>query len=144
MPVIATLEIFKVMLPVLLRVTVRGALVCSYGLASKGQALVERPATGEVPTPVPVRGIICGLPLALSVMATEAARLPAELGVNVTLIVQLLPAATEAPQVLVSVKSPGLAPARDTGADVQRRIARIVQSYGLRGARRSEVLITEG
>jgi hypothetical protein len=34
-------------------------------------------------------------------MLTEAVRLPLAAGVNVTLIVQLLPAATELPQVLV-------------------------------------------
>jgi hypothetical protein len=59
---------------------------------------------------MPVRLIICGLPLALSVIVREAVRVPAELGVNVTLIVQLPPAATELPQVVVSGKSPGLAP----------------------------------
>jgi len=40
--------------------------------------------------------------LALSVMLTEAVKLPTAAGVNVTLIVQLPPfAATELPQVLV-------------------------------------------
>jgi len=37
----------------------------------------------------------------LSVMLTEAVRLPLAEGVKVTLIVQLLPAATELPHVLV-------------------------------------------
>jgi hypothetical protein len=56
--------------------------------------------------------MICGLSLALSVIVTDAVRVPAELGVNVTAIVQLPPVATEAPQVAVSVKSPGLAPVK--------------------------------
>jgi hypothetical protein len=51
--------------------------------------------------PVPERLTVCGLPLALSVMLSEAARLPLAEGVNLTLIVQLAPPATELPQVLV-------------------------------------------
>lgn len=50
---------------------------------------------------MPVRLTVCGLPVALSVMVTEAVRLPGAVGVNVTLTVQLLPANTELPQVLV-------------------------------------------
>ena len=53
-------------------------------------------------TPVPVRATVCGLPVALSVTVIVPAWLPVAVGVNVTLIVQLPPAATEAPQVLVS------------------------------------------
>jgi hypothetical protein len=44
-------------------------------------------------------------------MLTEAVRLPLAVGVKVTLIVQLPPAATEVPQLLLWVKSPGLVPA---------------------------------
>ena len=54
-----------------------------------------------VSVPVPDRLIVCGLPLALSVMRTEAVRRPLAEGLNVTLMVQLAPAATELPQVLV-------------------------------------------
>jgi hypothetical protein len=43
-------------------------------------------------------------------MFKKAVRLPAAVGVNVTLIVQLLLAATEPAHVVVSAKSPGLAP----------------------------------
>jgi len=43
-------------------------------------------------------------------MDTAAVRGPVAVGLNVTLIVQLLPAATELPQVFVWVKSPGLVP----------------------------------
>ena len=65
------------------------------------------------PVPVPVRLTVCWLPatlLLLSVMFKEAVRLPAAVGVNVTLIVQLPLAASELPHVVVSAKSPGLAP----------------------------------
>jgi hypothetical protein len=61
-------------------------------------------------TPVPVRLIPCGLLGSLSVMVTEAVLVPVAAGVNVTLIVQLAPAATELPHVLLSGKSPMSAP----------------------------------
>jgi hypothetical protein len=44
--------------------------------------------------PVPVKGIICGLVEALSVMVTVAVLVPAALGVKVTSMSQLPPAAT--------------------------------------------------
>jgi hypothetical protein len=50
---------------------------------------------------VPAKLTVCGLPVALSVMVTEAARFPGAVGVNVTLMVQFPPAATELPQELV-------------------------------------------
>jgi len=64
--------------------------------------------------PVPDRLTVWGLPLALSVMLTEAVRLPLAVGVKVTLMVQLPPAATELPQVLVWAKSLALVPAITT------------------------------
>jgi len=68
----------------------------------------ERLARAAVP--VPERLTACGLPLALSVMLTEAVRLPLAAGLNVTLMVQLALAATELPQVLVWAKSLALVP----------------------------------
>ena len=65
-------------------------------------------ATGAVP--VPERLTDWGLPAALSVMVRAATRPPPAPGVNVTLMVQLDPAATELPQLLVWAKSPALAP----------------------------------
>lgn len=56
--------------------------------------------------PAPVSDTVCGDPLALSVMVSVPARDPPAVGVNVTEIVQFAPAATLAPQVLVSAKSP--------------------------------------
>ena len=52
-------------------------------------------------TPVPVRVTDCGLPVALSVTVIVPGWLPAAVGVKVTLMEQLAPTATEAPQVLV-------------------------------------------
>lgn len=43
---------------------------------------------------------------ALSVMTTDPVTLPGAVGVKVTLMAQLAPTATEAPQVLVAVKGP--------------------------------------
>jgi hypothetical protein len=60
--------------------------------------------------PVPESPTVCGLPLALSAMLTEAARLPLAEGVKVTLIVHFTPGATELPQLLLWAKSPAFAP----------------------------------
>jgi hypothetical protein len=57
-----------------------------------------------VSVPVPERLTVCGLARALSVMLTEAVRLPLADGVNVTLMVQEAPAATDLPHVFVSAK----------------------------------------
>ena len=46
------------------------------------------------------QGTVCGLPLLLSAMLSEAASVPVTEGVNITAIVQLAPAATELPHVL--------------------------------------------
>lgn len=51
--------------------------------------------------PVPVKLMVCGLLLALSVMVTVPVRVPLAVGLKVTLRVQLPPAATEVPQLLV-------------------------------------------
>ena len=59
---------------------------------------------------MPVKLTVCGLPLALSVMARNALSDPESHGVNTTLIVQLAPAATLVPHLVVSAKSPGLVP----------------------------------
>jgi len=45
--------------------------------------------------------MVCGLPPALSLTVSKALRDPAAEGANVTVIVQLLPAATLPPQLLV-------------------------------------------
>ena len=70
----------------------------------------ERLTTAAVP--VPERLTVCGLPRALSVMLSEALRLPLAEGVNVTLIVQRAPPASDLPQVLVSAKLLPLVPVR--------------------------------
>jgi hypothetical protein len=64
--------------------------------------------------PVPERLTVCGLPVASSATLREALRVPVAAGLKVTLIVQLAPAATLDPQVLVWVKSPALVPETET------------------------------
>jgi hypothetical protein len=90
----------KAAFPVLLRVTPSAALVVPTFWLPNVRLAGERLIAAA--TPVPVRLTVCGLPAALSEMLTVAVRIPAAVGVNVTLIMQLLFAATEPPQVLVS------------------------------------------
>ena len=49
--------------------------------------------------PIPLRLTFCGLPAALSLTLSTAVRVPDAVGLNVTLIAQLAPAASELPQV---------------------------------------------
>jgi hypothetical protein len=86
------------------------AVNCDVVLRLTLAVLGEMPTVKLVLVPVPMRLTVCGLPLALSVTETEAVRVPLAEGVKVTLIVQLVPAATELPQVLVWAKSLALAP----------------------------------
>lgn len=68
--------------------------------------------TGESFTivPTPLSATFCGLPEALSIMLTAAMRLPNEVGLNVMLIVQLAPVASEPSHDWVCAKSPALLP----------------------------------
>jgi len=95
-------------LPVLVIVTVNVALVVPIAWLPKFRLVGEK-LTVNV-TPVPVRPMVCGLPAALSVIVTLAVRLPFAVGVKVTLMVQLAPAARELPHVFVWTKSPLLVP----------------------------------
>ena len=73
-----------------------------------------RIAAGEMETdtdapaalPPPTSGTVRGLPAALSAIVIAPLRVPAAVGVNVTLIVHELPAATELPQLFDCEKSP--------------------------------------
>jgi hypothetical protein len=57
-----------------------------------------------------VSAAVCGEPLALSATEIEALRLPADTGVNVTVIMHVAPAANEEPQLLVWPKLLELVP----------------------------------
>ncbi len=106
-PLAETLVRFSEALPVLESVTDCAALVVPTGWLANVSEEAERLTTGaEAAAPVPVKLTDCGLPEALSVMLRVPVRVPDAVGVNVTLMVQLAPAATELPQVLVWAKSP--------------------------------------
>jgi hypothetical protein len=62
--------------------------------------------------PVPVRGTAWGEPVALSATLRDALKVVVDAGVKLTEMLQLDPAASEAPQALVSAKS--LTPVRVT------------------------------
>jgi hypothetical protein len=94
----------------LLSVTLRALLLAPTGSAGKVKEVGERLTTGAVPVPVRLTDWVVAGP-SLSVMVNEPLREPAALGANVTLRVQLAPAATLVPQVLVSAKSPLPVPA---------------------------------
>jgi len=98
-PVTARLLILKPALPVLVRVTAWAVVVVPTDWLPKDRLLGEKVTAGAVP--VPERITVCRLPAALSVMVSAAERLPLADGVNVTLSVQLAPAASELLQVLV-------------------------------------------
>jgi hypothetical protein len=83
-----------------------GATVC----AGLDELTLKSGAGGGV-TPVPESAEVCGDPAALSATLIVAVKLAAEAGVNVTEMVQLAPAASELPQVLVCAKLLGLVPA---------------------------------
>lgn len=61
---------------------------------------------------MPVRATVCGLPGALSATLSEADAAEVAAGEKVTEIVQLPPAATVAPQLLVSANWVGLVPVK--------------------------------
>src|SRR5215469_1771414 len=61
-------------------------------------------------TPVPVNPTVCGLPFALSLIVRVPVRVPVAEGVNVMLIAQEAPAATDVPQLFVCAKSPAFVP----------------------------------
>jgi len=105
---------FMVALPELLRVAVCAAVGVPRSWLPKARLVGESPSSGAVgvaaaSVPVPERLTVCTLPQpqlqALSVMLTEAVRLPLAEGLNVTLMVQWARATTDLPQVLVCAKS---------------------------------------
>jgi hypothetical protein len=105
LPVSPMLEMVSAAAPVFFSVIVWAALA-EPTLVSAKLKLVGLKETADVPVPVPLRGTVCGDPAALSVTATAALRAPAAVGLKVTEIVQLAPAARLALQVVVAGKSP--------------------------------------
>ena len=100
------LLMFRLPVPVLLKVTDCAELVVPTACPANVRLLVESVAMGEPPVAVPVRLMYCGLPAALSEIAIDPVRVPAAVGANLTEIVQLPLGATDALQLFVSEKSP--------------------------------------
>jgi hypothetical protein len=98
-PAIPTLVTFNVALPPFVRVTLCAVLVVPSAWFPNDKLLED--SVTDAAVPVPDRLTACGLPVALSAMLSEAVSALAREGLKVTLIVQLPPAATELPQVLV-------------------------------------------
>jgi hypothetical protein len=95
-------EMFRTALPVFVKVTTCAVLVVFSCWLAKVRLGAERLAAGPVAvTPVPVRLMVWGLGVALSVMVMAPVRVPVAVGVKLTLIVQFAPALTELPHVLV-------------------------------------------
>lgn len=111
-PVIRILVMVSDDVPPFVRVTLCAVLVDPTACEPNVMLVVERPTDPNAP--IPVKLTACGLPaVALSVKLTEALRLPDADGVNVTLIVQKLLAASvlgEMGQLLLTLKSPAFAP----------------------------------
>ena len=70
--------------------------------------MAERLTAGAMP--VPERLTVCGLPAALSANTIEAVRVPAELGLKVTVSLHWSEGASAEPQLLDRLKSPALDP----------------------------------
>ncbi len=93
------LLMLSVAVPLLVSVTACAALVVPTCWLLKVSVLLDNVTAGAIP--VPLRLTLCGLFGALSVIDTVPVRVPVAVGVKVTLMVQLAPATTEAPQVFV-------------------------------------------
>src|SRR5207302_1228857 len=83
--------IVKAAVPVFVSVTVIGALVVVSSWLPKSRLVGVNTTPG--PVPFPLSATICGLPAALSASDSVPVRAPKAVGVKVTLMVQLLPAA---------------------------------------------------
>ena len=71
--------------------------------------------------------MVCGLPPPLSAMETVALLLPIALGLNFSVIVQLLAAPTDEPQLLLWLKSPGFVPPRVTPVMLKAAVPTLVK-----------------
>ena len=99
-PVTAMLLIVRAPPPVLVSVTDEGALGVPISSVPNASEVAERPTAGVVDvTPVPLSGIEWGLPVALSVMTSDALLAPVAVGLKVAVRVQFAPAANVLPHV---------------------------------------------
>lgn len=97
--------IVKAAVPEFVSVTGVGGLAAPTDWPGKARVVAERVTSGAG-APTPERRTVCGLVDALSVTTSEPLLLLDAVGVNVTLILQLAPAARPAPQLFICAKSP--------------------------------------
>jgi hypothetical protein len=104
-PPIVTVEKARLTVPVLVTVSVRGALVVAVGSLGKVKTELEKPADATVPAPCKFTFCtVCAAPALLSVIVRVPVNGPLAVGEKVTLIVQEPLAGTLVPQLLVSPK----------------------------------------
>ncbi len=111
-PLTVTAGLFHVSaaVPELVTVIFCVAAVEPTAVPAKVRLAADRVTAGAGASPVPVSPAVCGEPLALSATLTTAASEPTAVGVNLTVMTQLAPAATLVPQVFVWEKELALAP----------------------------------
>lgn len=107
-PVMIMPERVSAAVPVLVSVTVCAAAEAPVLVAAKVRLAAERVTVGAVP--VPLRATACGELAALSAKLSEAESDPLAEGLKVTETMQELLAASDAPQVVVSVKEVAFVP----------------------------------
>ena len=95
----------------MLNATDSAGLVVPTSWMPKGKLLTAGVALGPAVTPTPLNDTDWGLPAVSSVMVRAAERAPIWLGVKITLMAQLAPAARLGPQVVVWLNSAVLDPA---------------------------------
>ena len=95
--------------PVFVTVTNCAALVVPTPVAGKVSELFDRLTTG-FSVPAPVKGTVCGLPVALPAIESVAERLPLAAGSKTSDTVHFAPAARDALQPFESLKSPRSCP----------------------------------
>src|SRR5579862_2410145 len=83
--------------PPLITWTVSGPLVEPTAVFGKFSNVLERSITGRL-VPAPLSAMVCGLPVALSAMESEADRAPVAAGSKVKVTVHFAPDASDAPQ----------------------------------------------
>jgi hypothetical protein len=109
LPASVTPEMVSAALPVFLTVVDIAVAVEPTGVLGKLRVVGESDTMG-VAVPAPVSVTVWGDPVASSVTEIVVVKLAAETGVKVAEIVQVLPAASVVPQLVVSAKSDVLAP----------------------------------
>ena len=91
-PPIVTVETVRFAAPLLVTVSVCAALGAPTSWLPKSRLAAESVKAEAMP--VPLTGMMCGLPAASSVIFTDAVRFPAAEGLKVTVAVQLAPGAS--------------------------------------------------